>query len=295
MGLLDNGDIIPSDPLSGNGRLWRAGRGAAYHNTRVKMYPGGVVAEIMVADKPIFRDPDWDPAPNKWQRWKAYKKAVETALTEDYETEYASAALGDCWEHQADDAAQASLLRSARRARTAVRDLIACNDLPVFVTLTLDPAKINRYRYDVIVQRLNAWLSNRVERKGLTYVVVPEYHKDGAIHFHGMLSDTLPMVNSGHKTKKRRVIYNLPDWTLGFTTAVRVPEKERERTRNYICKYITKQLDFRAGTPEKVGGRWYLSGGELQRPQYIYTDTDPAQATGRIIRVPGAGLTLRIA
>ena len=75
--------------------------------------------------------------------------------------------------------------RAARRARAALRDLALCNDFDCFVTLTLDGAQVNRYDPKQVIQKLNRWADNKVRRDGLRYVLVPELHKDGAIHFHG--------------------------------------------------------------------------------------------------------------
>ena len=72
-----------------------------------------------------------------------------------------------------------------RRAASKLRDIALCNDFRYFVTLTLDPAKIDRHDMDALVRVLNRWADNRVRRHGLRYVLVPERHKDGAIHLHG--------------------------------------------------------------------------------------------------------------
>ena len=65
------------------------------------------------------------------------------------------------------------------------------------VTLTLDQTQVDRYDMAAITRKLNAWLSNQVQRRGLIYVLVPERHKDGAIHFHGFFNDVLDRVDSG--------------------------------------------------------------------------------------------------
>ena len=153
-----------------------------------------------------------------------------------------------------------------RRARAQVRELALCNPFSWFVTLTLDRSKVDRYDMEAITRKLNAWLDNRVRRKGLKYVLVPERHKDGAIHFHGFFNDALGAVQSGHVDKKGHPVYNLPDWTLGFTTAIRL-YGEYSQAVGYVCKYIGKQ-------GEKPGGRWFYSGGELEKAQVEYAVLD---------------------
>lgn len=76
-------------------------------------------------------------------------------------------------------------------------------------------------------------------------------------------------------------MYNLPGWTLGFTTAIEL-YGERRKAVGYVCKYITK-------AEEKVGGRWYYSGGALKRPEVTYTDVDFDKLSGFRFEVKGLG------
>lgn len=185
--------------------------------------------------------------------------------------------------------------RSIRRAKAKLYDLLRCNlDLKYFLTLTVSPDKIeDREDYAVIIKKLNQWLNNRVKRKGLKYCGVVERHKKGGLHFHFVVNDSLDFVDSGtvkcvgkNKPVKvatankykipledRKMVYNLPEWSLGFTTAIEITEDDLHlKTAHYLVKYLTK--DF-----EKIGGRYYYSGGNLQKPKYVYfncsfNDTD---------------------
>lgn len=170
-----------------------------------------------------------------------------------------------------------SIRRSIRRARLAVFDLAICNKFDLFSTLTFSPDEVDRDSYIQTYGALKIWLSNKVQRKGLRYVAVPEYHKDGhAIHFH-MLSnaDPVDLVDSGHKAHGETV-YNIPSWQKGFSTAQYIiGEQSVDFTSKYISKYMTKS------NGNKVGGRFYLSGGDLIRPTYVYAESidelvDPA-------------------
>lgn len=191
----------------------------------------------------------------------------------------------------ADD--QEGTARAIRRARAAVRDIAMCNPMSYFVTLTLDGSKVDRHDMTAITRKLNAWLSNQVQRRGLKYVLVPERHKDGAIHFHGFFNDALPVTDSGTivppgggkprrpRSKAQRaewlqaggqVVYNLPGWSLGFTTAMEL-YGEYSRAVSYVCKYIGKDMGEQ-GSAEKIGGRWYYSGGDLAAPEIEYADIE---------------------
>ena len=180
-------------------------------------------------------------------------------------------------------------LRSMRRARANLRRLALANDFQYFVTLTLDGDKIDRYDGAAIVKRLNQWTSNMVQRHGLRYVLVPERHKDGAFHFHGFFTgDGLQLIDSGtitmagwkHPRRPRstaqrakwlseggRVVYNLPQWTLGFSTALELYGTYSSAV-GYVCKYIGKQ------DGERALGRWYYSGGALRQPDKEYVTLD---------------------
>ena len=81
-----------------------------------------------------------------------------------------------------------------RRARGKLRRLALANEFRWFVTLTIDPQKCDSFDGAAVVKKLNAWCSNMVQRKGLRYILVPERHKDGALHFHGFFNDALEAV-----------------------------------------------------------------------------------------------------
>lgn len=138
------------------------------------------------------------------------------------------------------------------------------NSFTYFVTLTLNREVIDRHDMAAITKRLNTWLDNNVRRRGLAYVLVPERHKDGAIHFHGLFNDALPVVSSGHTDRGGHEVFNLPRWGFGFSTAIEL-YGEYDRAVAYVCKYIGKQS-------EKIGGRWYYSGGQLAHPEVVYFD-----------------------
>lgn len=286
--LLDNGDSIPSKTRDLSHLLRPVQAGALLHNARLKIYPDGSIREIMIASRPIFNPVHAEKHVDKFHHDDCLKIANERMFVEEFDREYASAALGDRWETEKTDRKAANLDRARHRARTAVFDLAACNRFDLFITLTVDPARADRQSYAEIMRTLNAWLSNRVQRKGLKYVAVPEFHKDGkAIHFHALCNDVLEKVDSGHRDKHRRKVYNLPEWPLGFTTAVKLTGEYLAVCR-YICKYVTK-------ADQKIGGRWYLSGGDLLRPSYLYADMPLDAVDGKRLEIPQAALTLCVA
>lgn len=166
------------------------------------------------------------------------------------------------------------ILRAIKRAQINAFDVILSNpDLDTFVTLTYSPEEISdKADYDACYDKLKNWLSNRVQRRNLIYVGVPERTKKGDIHFHFIMnSDALKLVpaispKSGRPlTHNGKSLYNLPDWSFGFTSAEKIgsADGERDAVAKYIFKYMRKQFG------QKIGGRYCLIGGDVKKPMYI--------------------------
>lgn len=225
---------------------------------KLKRYPDGAW-ELLVASKPIFGADGWEVS-NK----------------------------SDSHRPQAGKKQAADLERARRRAAAAVRDIARCTPFRWFVTLTFSPERANRYDPAGLIKAMRSWLDNRVRRNGLAYILVPELHKDGAVHFHGFFNDCdIGFVESGtykldgaKKPRRPRSeaqrqewlaacakpVYNIADWDFGFSTALEI-YGDYNAAIGYCCKYIGKQA-------EKIGGRWYYSGGQLGRPEVEYLDAD---------------------
>lgn len=155
---------------------------------------------------------------------------------------------------------------SLKRTKDKVYYYCRSNKWDWFVTLTFSPDSVDRYNYDKCSEKLMNWLSN-VKRNsgcGFQYVIVPEKHKDGAFHFHGLFSGELPgMVYSGHCDKKSRPIYNINSYGLGFTTATKVGENSK--AASYLMKYISKDM-FAVSDGRK---RYWVSRGLDKASIYV--------------------------
>lgn len=214
--------------------------GADYrYFAKILEYPGEY-CDVIAANRPMFK-PQGEKPPRKPRRpQEGEEKPKKKGNPKDLE-------------------------RAQSRARATVRRLALANeDFEWFVTLTIDPEKIDSYDAAACTRKLSQWLSNRVKRQGLKYVIVPERHKSGRIHYHGLINDALEAVPSGHQDSQGHEIYNLPDWDYGYTTAIRL-YGERRAAVGYVCKYIGKES-------EKIGGRWYYSGGDLAKPVEKFVD-----------------------
>lgn len=129
------------------------------------------------------------------------------------------------------------------RAKQTLYHLARSNVWEWFVTLTLDPQKIDRYNYDEIAKKVRKWFNNlRRKAPDLYFLIVPERHKDGAWHFHGLLGACSGLVFdfSGKYDKLGRPIYNLSNWGYGWSTATEV--SSTDCVSSYVTKYITKDM-----------------------------------------------------
>lgn len=156
-----------------------------------------------------------------------------------------------------------------------------------FITLTFDGAKTDRNDYGACLKRTRKWFEHQKERHApdLKYLYVPEEHKKGGWHIHGLLADTGDMaftdsgrVSVGGKACLRNsrncmcpVIYNLSGWKYGFSTATAVTDPHRVSV--YILKYITKELV--TDTPYR---HRYFRSRNLPEPEehtYLLDMTEP--------------------
>lgn len=258
---------------------------AIMHNTLVKSYPDGG-RKVLTSDRAIFRERGWEERqqPGQGPRRRRFRRRLPLCRRR------LGAGRLRAVRREAPDAQERereNIERSKRRARSAVYDLARSSNLAYFVTLTTSPEMVDRLDDEAVWKKLHNWLDNNVRRHGLTYVLVPEYHKNGGLHFHAFFNDALEAVDSGtvsvpgrkrprkprSEAERRRlldagghVVYNLPGWGLGFSTAIRL-YGDRRAAVAYVCKYISK-------SDKKLGGRWYYSGGDLRRPDVWCEDRD---------------------
>lgn len=145
---------------------------------------------------------------------------------------------------------------SVKRTRSKVYMYARSNVWDWFVTFTFAPDKVDRFDYDLCSKKLSEWLKNlRRISPGLSYIVVPERHDNGAWHFHGLFAGLPPdeLVWSGkyvvrkymkdgraHYRMSKDKIYRFGHYRFGWMTATAV--KETERVTSYITKYITKDM-----------------------------------------------------
>lgn len=146
---------------------------------------------------------------------------------------------------------------SVSRSRSKVFEYAMCNEFEYFITITLDKKKVkSRHDLDTYIKDLGQFIRNERRRTGsdIQYVLVPEEHKDGAWHMHGLVKGINPsdlkdfreyevidekilkLLNEGH------MLYNWLGYAnkFGFNSVEKI--RDTERVSKYIIKYISKEL-----------------------------------------------------
>lgn len=126
------------------------------------------------------------------------------------------------------------------RARSSIRELALCNPWEYFVTLTLNPDKQDRFSLDGFVRDLGVWIGNynKKFRTHLKYLLVPEQHKNGAWHMHGLLHDVSP------QSVERNIhgYLDMPYYANRFGFISLDPIRDQNKCSSYITKYVTKDM-----------------------------------------------------
>lgn len=147
---------------------------------------------------------------------------------------------------------------SVSRSKARIFELASCNEFQYFCTFTQDREKRDRFdltefRKDFaqLVRNLNR---NRAPENKIKYLLIPEQHRDGAWHMHGLLkgltADDLTEFKLSDKIPNRikktiRAGTKVYDWhryrrAFGYFTCTEI--ESREACAKYITKYISKDL-----------------------------------------------------
>ena len=153
-----------------------------------------------------------------------------------------------------DEAQEERTRRQIYAIRRRIKGYAFSNNFQWFVTLTFNPEKVDSSDYETAKTVLLKWCRKmrdgirKIDKdKQFDYLIIPELHKSGAVHFHGLLGDIpahfAKAVNS--KTgepliRHDRQVYNLTDWEYGFSDCEEI--ESRERAASYITKYVTSAL-----------------------------------------------------
>ena len=126
------------------------------------------------------------------------------------------------------------------RALTVCREIALSNPWDYFVTLTLDPKKYNRFDLDTFHKDFSKFIKrlNRSYSIKIHYLVVPERHKNGSWHMHGLfygLPDFLLSSNSNG-------FLDFPLYSQHFGFCSISPVRDSIAVSLYITKHLGKQI-----------------------------------------------------
>ena len=164
-------------------------------------------------------------------------------------------------------------VRSMNRSKNNLMDILKSNDFNFFVTLTFNNKNKDRLDDKQTRKLFTNWATNLNRQiPSLYYVVVPEYHKKGGLHFHlligGATAEDLRLKDSGKVVKsgrcKGQTIFNVERWSeknKGFSTATKV--LDTNAVKYYLSKYLTKgKVD-----PRFFGKKRFYVSRNINRPQ----------------------------
>lgn len=162
------------------------------------------------------------------------------------------------------------LKESVSRSKRIIFEYAKCNNWEHFVTLTLDKKKVDRRDLKGTVVKMGRMIdklnkeNKALGMKEIKYVIVPECHKDGAIHFHGLMTglrkfDHLRINEHGYTEWKQ--------WReeFGFNNIQEI--KDKDKICGYVTKYCSKEL---ARAVKESGMHLFYASHGLDKPMVIY-------------------------
>ena len=162
---------------------------------------------------------------------------------------------------------------SISRSKSRIYEIAMCNEWSHFMTGTLDSTKYDRYNLPVFQKDLSIFIRNQrrdAKAPDLKYLIIPEQHKDGAWHFHGLLNGLNPKMlyefgpNVPEKIRSRYRNYLAYSKRFGYCSVGEI--KNKEAVAAYITKYITKEM---AKTNVGLENNLYYCSKGLNRAEKI--------------------------
>ena len=174
-----------------------------------------------------------------------------------------------------------NILRSQKRAKERIFDIVVLNKWDYFCTFTFDPHKVDSYSSIDVMHKVKSWFSYQHKFHGMSYILVPEFHRSGRIHIHALIVlGCLKVIDSGKTNKHGDKIYNIGAWRYGWSTAEPIYGSQIQLA-HYVTKYISKDI-------VKIFGKYYWSSRNLIRDvptQYCNSNFEVIDSTS--YTVPG--------
>ena len=134
--------------------------------------------------------------------------------------------------------------QSLSRTKATIFEIAACNPFEWFCTFTLDAEKADRNNLEAFRKKFSQFIRDENKKRAtdekIKYLIVPEQHKDGAWHLHGLVLG----LKEGRDLLKNEFGYL--DWLgyrnrFGFFSCSRI--HSHIGCSNYISKYVTKNIE----------------------------------------------------
>lgn len=174
---------------------------------------------------------------------------------------------------------------SLQRSKSMITDYTLANEFDLFCTFTYDPQKVDSFNIDDGKAKMTKWMQNqkRYHSPDLTYLVVPELHKSGRIHFHALVKNYNGQLVQTTNTIKGRNVFNLGKWKYGYSTAVKIDNIRK--VSSYMQKYITKDM-LKIGNKKR-----YFASKNLKKPKVDYNVNMIEEVHSRPLFVQGKFVT----
>lgn len=176
------------------------------------------------------------------------------------------------------------LLNNISRARNKIFEYALCNEWEYFVTLTLSPEKLSLLGFDRFdLNSFYKFFANWIHHLDykVSYLLVPEQHKNGAWHFHGFingipdtdlhlftLDEKLPNYIR-NKIKNNEMIYSWISYSNKFGFCDLEFIKNQEKCSSYVTKYISKEL---YKTINNLGAHCYYCSQGLKKADIVFKE-----------------------
>ena len=162
------------------------------------------------------------------------------------------------------------LTNNIARARTRIFEYAICNEFEYFITLTINGDYLDRYNLKEYIKKLGQFIRDYRKKYevNIQYLLIPEKHKDGAWHCHGLIKG----IPERQLVKNEHGYLDWPDYRnrFGFCSIDEI--KNQVAVSKYITKYIRKSFDTGKGVTDKESKLYYCSR-DLKKPQKIKEGT----------------------
>ena len=173
--------------------------------------------------------------------------------------------------------------RSIRRTRQLISDIIACNRFDLWCTFTFDckkcPVKCDnkpcscprdlcrRFDVDFCKFRMQSWLhKQKLRNPSFAYIIVPEFHKNGALHFHAFVKDSVAALIPTGRVQSGKPVMKFLNCNLGINHVIDISDgndNDHNSIAQYMQKYIKKDM------PVFRGKKRYFCSQDLIRPESV--------------------------